>query len=84
MTFICETCRTDRLAQEGEFVKQAVVVIHGIGEQRPMDTLRAFADAVLPDVEPGKEKFWSKPDKLSDLFELRVLQSTSRDRKSVV
>ena len=80
MTFICETCRTDRLAQEDEFVKQAVVVIHGIGEQRPMDTLRAFADAVLPDVEPGKEKFWSKPDKLSDLFELRVLQSTSRNR----
>ena len=27
-------------------MKQAVVVIHGIGEQRPMDTLRGFVEAM--------------------------------------
>ena len=26
--------------------KQAVLLIHGIGEQRPMETLRAFVDEV--------------------------------------
>ena len=29
-------------------MKQAVVIIHGIGEQLPMSTLRGFAAAVLP------------------------------------
>jgi hypothetical protein len=35
--------------------KQAVVVIHGIGEQKPMDTIKAFVDAVWvtdPDIAP--------------------------------
>jgi hypothetical protein len=26
--------------------RQAVLLIHGIGEQKPMDTLRGFVDAV--------------------------------------
>jgi len=39
-----------------------------------MDTLRSFADAVLPKPEnPRKPKFWNKPDSLSELFELRKL-----------
>jgi hypothetical protein len=29
-------------------MRQAVVVIHGIGEQRPMDTVRGFVKAVVP------------------------------------
>lgn len=29
-------------------VRQAVVVIHGMGEQRPLDTLNGFIDAALP------------------------------------
>ena len=63
--------------------RQAVVVIHGIGSQRPMDTLRSFVDAVL-NVDPGGAngaKYYSKPDDLSSTFELRRLQSTeSRPR----
>jgi hypothetical protein len=55
-------------------MRQAVVVIHGIGEQRPMDTVRGFVDAVMPQpLNPKKPKFWSKPDPLSELFELRKL-----------
>jgi len=55
-------------------MRQAVVVIHGIGEQKPMDTVRAFVDAVMPlPSNPVKPKFWSKPNPMSALFELRKL-----------
>jgi hypothetical protein len=55
-------------------VKQAVVVIHGIGEQRPMETVRGFVSAVVPSPKnPNKPRFWSKPDPMSELFELRKL-----------
>ena len=49
--------------------RQAVVLIHGIGEQRPMGTLRAFVDAML---EP--RTFHSKPDTVSDSYELRRIK----------
>jgi hypothetical protein len=53
--------------------RQAVIVIHGIGEQRPMDTLRSFVMGVLgTDTKPnGEPAFYSKPDPNSDSFELR-------------
>src|SRR5712692_4674502 len=59
-------------------LRQAVVVIHGIGEQRPMGTLRGFVDAVLPDPasrkgKTRKPKFWSKPDRMSETLELKKL-----------
>lgn len=47
--------------------KQAIVVIHGMGEQRPMETMRQFVDAVwngdneLNAKEPPK-KTWVTPD----------------------
>jgi hypothetical protein len=59
---------------------QAVIIIHGIGEQRPTDTLRSFADAILPEAAQGGEKYFSKPDPLSELFELRKLQDRSQPR----
>jgi hypothetical protein len=59
---------------------QAVVIIHGIGEQHPMETVRAFADAVLPEPEQGGEKYFVRPDALSESFELRKLQNRSQPR----
>lgn len=60
-------------------MKQAVVVIHGIGEQRPMDTLHGFVDAMIPaDTPDGTPFYWSKPDRLSRNFDLRVLKSSGR------
>ena len=63
--------------------RQAVVVIHGVGNQRPMDTLRPFVDAVL-NVDPACDhdpKYYSTPENLSGTFELRRLQSrNSRPR----
>lgn len=55
--------------------RQAVIVIHGIGEQRPMDTLRGFVRSIMLDFEVVNQKvlFYNKPDQLSDSFELRTL-----------
>ena len=58
---------------------QAVLIIHGIGEQRPLDTLRSFVHAVwTSDTRLHKDhaqggSFWSKPYTLSQDFELRRL-----------
>jgi len=60
---------------KGPKVRQAVVVIHGIGEQRPMRTLRGFVNAVLPDHYKTDVKFRSKFDRMSESFELRCLQA---------
>ncbi|MDS0134720.1 hypothetical protein [Amycolatopsis sp. 505] len=46
--------------------RQAVVVIHGIGNQRPMATLRRFTAALA-----GPSEMWSKPDRVSRSYELR-------------
>ncbi|OQY97765.1 MAG: hypothetical protein B6D35_14115 [Candidatus Brocadia sp. UTAMX2] len=67
--------------------KQAVVLIHGIGEQVPMDTLRGFVEAVwVTDSSlrwPNKPaQAWSKPDAISGNFELRRLTTAdNRDKK---
>lgn len=58
-------------------MKQAVVIIHGIGEQQPMDTLRGFVEAVVGE-RAGREKYFSKPDPASELAELRRLQTVGR------
>jgi len=61
-------------------MKQAIVVIHGVGEQKPMDTVRGFVEAVMPiPANPAKPKFWTKPDPMSELFELRKLTCPQSD-----
>jgi hypothetical protein len=58
--------------------KQAVIFIHGIGEQQPMDTLRHFVEAVIgKSQDPIHPTYWSKPDTLSQNFELRRLQTVN-------
>ena len=58
--------------------KQTVVVIHGMGEQRPMDTIKAFVravwetDAVITANKlPHPSQVWSKPDIRTGSCELR-------------
>ena len=51
--------------------RQAVVVIHGIGEQRPMETVRSFVDAVVTKANPTGQRYWNRPDRMSQSFELR-------------
>lgn len=54
--------------------RQAVVLIHGIGEQRPMATLRAFVRWLLP----CRDSYYSKPDQIADSFELRRIKLKKR------
>lgn len=61
-------------------MKQAVVLIHGIGEQKPMDTVRSFVESVLPPPVKDGEQYWSKPDLMSESFELRRLQAVGRNK----
>jgi hypothetical protein len=60
--------------------KQAVVLIHGIGEQRPMATLWKLVDLVWTHcpAPPGapQRRVYSEPDEASGVFELRRLSTS--------
>ncbi|MFV0279631.1 MAG: hypothetical protein ACK5JM_02575 [Rhodoblastus sp.] len=55
-------------------MRQAVLIIHGIGDQRPMDTLRGFVDGIWLHDPQGRRieghRAWSAPDTMTDNFEL--------------
>lgn len=60
--------------------KQAIVMVHGMGEQRPMETLHSFVESVwtkdpavqgIRTTSKSKEKVWTIPDDLAGLQELR-------------
>ena len=59
------------------FPMQAVVVIHGMGEQTPMDTIKSFVRAVWETASdltangPHATEVWSKPDVATGSLELR-------------
>jgi hypothetical protein len=61
-----------------------VVIIHGIGEQRPMNTLRAFVKAVTGRAETKNGdltgKAFSKPDSISPTLELRRMAVPGNDQ----
>ncbi len=67
--------RLERILREAlhrrDRIRQAVVVVHGIGEQRPGQTLRGFVEGVFPQ-ELGATGF-TKPDYVSPLFEMRTV-----------
>lgn len=55
-------------------LKQAVIVVHGMGEQRPMDTIREFVTHVFKKDPSLKDPhFWNKPSSVSESFEQRRL-----------
>ncbi|MEO8511580.1 MAG: hypothetical protein ABI534_10115 [Chloroflexota bacterium] len=51
-------------------IRQAVVIIHGMGEHRPLDTLNQFIGSGLQPVE-GKRRFYSRPDQVTKSYESR-------------
>ncbi len=70
--------------------KQAVVVIHGMGEQRPMETIKGFVrtvwatdtDIIRQDM-PDAAAVWSKPDTRTGSLELRrITTRPSRDSQT--
>jgi pimeloyl-ACP methyl ester carboxylesterase len=69
---------TDPGLPAANFPKQAIVVIHGMGEQRPMDTIKGFVRTVWETDRritaiklPEPREVWSKPDLRTGSLELR-------------
>lgn len=65
-------------ALQARFPKQAIVVVHGMGEQRPMDTIKDFVRTVwqgdtvaTANGMPDQSEIWSKPDERLGSLELR-------------
>ena len=56
-------------------VRQAVVIVHGMGEQRPQQTLHRFIGAALAKRQDGKDYYYSEPDRVSDSFESRLYRA---------
>ena len=52
-------------------VRQAVVVIHGMGEQLPLSTLTGFIDTALEPDRDGKRVYYSRPESVTGSFESR-------------
>ncbi len=68
------------MAETGRVARQAVVLVHGMGEQRPMDTIKSFVQTLWQQdtgshasALPDAGRVWSKPDSLSASLELRRL-----------
>ncbi len=64
-----------RIKKRRENPRQAVVVIHGIGEQEPGATLKSFVSGSL------KTEGWLKPDRASRIFEMRSMTLKAGDRQ---
>lgn len=68
--------------------KNAVVLIHGIGQQKPMDSLRSFVKAIhnhliTSDISEKNSIIRSKPDKISKDFETRILSLSSTRKRPI-
>ena len=57
--------------------KQAVVIIHGIGNQLPMQTARQFVENIKDDTDI----LYSSPDREANFFETRRLSLSSKKNR---
>lgn len=64
-------------------IRQAVIVIHGIGEQEPGVTLSQLArSGVLSNGDPEvNERMWVKPDRVSGSYELRRITLSNSETR---
>ncbi|HNP52961.1 MAG TPA: hypothetical protein PKK69_00020 [Ferruginibacter sp.] len=69
---------------ESKKKRQAIILIHGIGEQHPINTLREFVENLASYLEHDKKEaranevvFWDKPDPISGNFETRKMTMRS-------
>lgn len=64
-------------------VRQAVVMIHGMGEQRPLETLNEFLGVGLKPAADGQRHFYSRPDRVTDSYEARRYLAPRSERDGV-
>lgn len=64
--------------------RQAVLVIHGIGSQRPLETIRSFVEQVWLQDRDGRRRpgrrLWYRPDTTSGNFDLAQIVANEKDR----
>ncbi len=65
--------------------RQAVVIVHGMGEQRPLDMLNRFIDAAIPGTTktvPGSDNpvFYSRPIEDDNTYESRIYLARETDK----
>jgi hypothetical protein len=61
-------------------IRQAVVIVHGMGEQRPLDTLNGFVRVALDAGGLAEPEYFSRPDDVTDSFESRRYLSRRLER----
>ncbi|RYE72086.1 MAG: hypothetical protein EOO81_04280 [Oxalobacteraceae bacterium] len=64
--------------------RQAVILVHGMGEQIPMDTIKGFVTSLSTSIDEDGQiqtaEIWSKPDSRTGSLELRRL-TTRKSKK---
>lgn len=73
------------MATKSKRFRQAVVIVHGMGEQKPLDMLNRLIDAAIPGttkVVPGSDLpvYYSRPVSESDSYEARVYLARETDK----
>jgi hypothetical protein len=58
-----------------DVTRQAVLLIHGIGDQQPMNTLRDFLKGLFPEALGPEAHVFSKPDRVSSVMEMRRMSA---------
>jgi pimeloyl-ACP methyl ester carboxylesterase len=59
----------DGNSQKAQIERQAIVIIHGVGEQRPLGTLKSFVLSFR-----DRRTFYSKPERMTQSFEARRIK----------
>jgi pimeloyl-ACP methyl ester carboxylesterase len=70
---------------KAKHIRQAVVVIHGMGEQRPNDTLNAFVELAIGNTQTPSDQdpiIFSRPDKVSNKYDSRRIQLRETDQNN--
>ena len=57
-------------------VKTAVVVVHGMGSQKPRETVNGFVRTALENFDGGRI-YYSRPDKITGSYEARRLLASA-------
>lgn len=65
-----QTSGTQRNKLNQPDVRTAVVIVHGMGEQLPLETLKRFVMTALPKVD-GKRRYFSRPARVTESYEAR-------------
>jgi hypothetical protein len=64
-------------------VKTAVVVVHGMGSQKPRETVNGFVRTALENFNGGRI-YYSRPDEITGSYEARRLLAIERKKKDTV